>query len=168
MATEVEVLTNPPMLDSTGQAIVSAISAMGLSTIGNMANLTTTDKSSLVGAINEVKSGLTDYTTVYSVTADGVKTYAEILEELRTHIPYGKKCFLRFDDSILHCFAITDNTATFSRIVRDATSVYITVMSVSTIDNKFIEVGFSSQNAVTYGDYSSSVVTSGRILEILV
>ena len=53
-------VTKGLMTEVAGQSIASAISAMGLSTIGNMSALTTTDKTSLVGAINEVKSGLTN------------------------------------------------------------------------------------------------------------
>ncbi len=48
-------VTNPLMKDSTGQEIKSAIQAIGTSSIGNLAALQTTDKSSLVAAVNEVK-----------------------------------------------------------------------------------------------------------------
>ena len=57
MGTEV---TNKLMTDTTGQSIASAISTMSNSSIGNLSALTTTDKTSLVGAVNEVKSGLTN------------------------------------------------------------------------------------------------------------
>ena len=61
-------VTKGLMTEVAGQSIASAISAMGLSTIGNMSALTTTDKTSLVGAINEVKSGLTNATTINNAT----------------------------------------------------------------------------------------------------
>ena len=40
--------------DTTLQAISTAIANVGLSNIGNMSSLATTDKTSLVSAINEV------------------------------------------------------------------------------------------------------------------
>ena len=52
--------TNALMKDTTGQSIATAISTMGTATVGNLSALTTTDKSSLVGAVNEVMSGLTN------------------------------------------------------------------------------------------------------------
>lgn len=51
-------ITSPVMTESAGQAIATAISTMSSTSVGNLSALTTTDKSSLVGAINELKSGL--------------------------------------------------------------------------------------------------------------
>lgn len=51
-------VTKPVILDETGQSIASAISTMSVTSVGNLSALTTTDKTSLVGAVNEVKSGL--------------------------------------------------------------------------------------------------------------
>ena len=48
-------VTKPLMKDETGQAIVQALQGMGQNTVGNLAALQTTDKSSLVAAVNEVK-----------------------------------------------------------------------------------------------------------------
>lgn len=53
-------ITSPIMLDSTGQTIANAISTMSSTSVGNLSALTTTDKTSLVGAVNELKSGLND------------------------------------------------------------------------------------------------------------
>lgn len=53
-------ITSPVMTESAGQAIATAISTMSSTSVGNLSALTTTDKSSLVGAINELKSGLTN------------------------------------------------------------------------------------------------------------
>lgn len=46
-------LTNPPVLDTTGQRIASALENRN-SSIGTMSALTTSDKTSLVAAVNEV------------------------------------------------------------------------------------------------------------------
>lgn len=53
-------VTSPGVLDSTGQSIATAISSMSATSVGNLAALTTTDKTSLVAAVNELKSGLTN------------------------------------------------------------------------------------------------------------
>ena len=49
-------VTKPLMLDDTGQAILAAIQALGATNIGNLANLVTNDKSSLVAAVNETNA----------------------------------------------------------------------------------------------------------------
>ena len=49
-------VTNPLMTDATGQLIYAALQAIGTTNIGNIAALLTTDKSSLVAAVNELKN----------------------------------------------------------------------------------------------------------------
>lgn len=48
-------VTKPLAKDETLQALVTALQALGLGNVGNMAALATTDKSSLVAAVNELK-----------------------------------------------------------------------------------------------------------------
>lgn len=48
-------VTKPLAKDETLQALVTALQALGLGNVGNMAALVTTDKSSLVAAVNELK-----------------------------------------------------------------------------------------------------------------
>ena len=67
-------VTKGLMTEVAGQSIASAISAMGLSTIGNMSALTTTDKTSLVGAINEVKSGLINVARIPTTSPESAIT----------------------------------------------------------------------------------------------
>lgn len=55
---------NELMTDATGQSIATAIGNMSATSVGNLAALQTTDKTSLVGAVNEVKSGLTNVITI--------------------------------------------------------------------------------------------------------
>ena len=49
--------------DTTLQAIVTALENIGINTVGNLASLVTTDKSSLVNAINEVAGEVDDLDT---------------------------------------------------------------------------------------------------------
>lgn len=67
----IQTLRNPPALDSTLQStngllstqngkldsIVTAIMSISLASVGNVNSLTTTDKTSLVGAVNELNAG---------------------------------------------------------------------------------------------------------------
>lgn len=64
--------TNALAKDSTLQDVADAISTMGATSVGNLSALTTTDKTSLVGAVNEVKSGLID------VTANAYGNYVDL------------------------------------------------------------------------------------------
>ena len=51
--------------------------------IGLLADLTTTDKTSIVNAINEVNAGLGGSSApLKTVTADGIKTYSQLIDEL--------------------------------------------------------------------------------------
>lgn len=67
-------VTKPLMKDETGLAIVQALQGMGQNTVGNLAALQTTDKSSLVAAVNEVKG-----------RCDGEDTKITYLEALANH-----------------------------------------------------------------------------------
>jgi len=49
--------------DTTLQSIVTALASIGINTIGNLASLITTDKTSLVGAVNEVAGDVSDLDT---------------------------------------------------------------------------------------------------------
>lgn len=60
-------VTSPRVLDSTGQSIATAISSMSATSVGNLAALTTTDKTSLVAAVNELKSGLIEVKSKFFV-----------------------------------------------------------------------------------------------------
>lgn len=63
---------NELMTDATGQSIATAIGNMSATSVGNLAALQTTDKTSLVGAVNEVKNGLTNLvkSAEFTVTTD--------------------------------------------------------------------------------------------------
>lgn len=60
------------------------------SAIGDLTDLDTTDKSSVVNAINEVVAALPSVGGSVSVTADGVKTTAALIAELGALVDYAK------------------------------------------------------------------------------
>lgn len=87
-----DIVTPSTGIDARVTAAESAISTLG-GEVGNLTNLTTTEKSSLVGAINEVNgkiNALDDTYVIVSlanrlrIAADGVKTYSELLDELHS------------------------------------------------------------------------------------
>lgn len=67
-------VTKPLAKDETLQALVTALQALGLGNVGNMAALVTADKSSLVAAVNELKG-----------RCDGEDTKITYLEALANH-----------------------------------------------------------------------------------
>ena len=60
------------------------------SAIGDLSDLTTTDKTNLVSAVNEVKASIPAAGGSVSVTADGVKTFGALLDELNALIDATK------------------------------------------------------------------------------
>lgn len=71
---------------TTDKTLIGAINELNAND-GDLTTLTTTDKSSLVGAINELKSNEMAVDNInITVTADGVKSNAELLAELASNI----------------------------------------------------------------------------------
>lgn len=70
-------------------AAINEVNA-GVATIGDLSDLTTTDKTSVVAAINEVVSELPSAGGSVSVTADGVKTIKTLLDELYALVDFTK------------------------------------------------------------------------------
>lgn len=67
---------------TTDQTIIGAINELNAKE-GNLSDLTTTDKSSLVAAINEAaQSGGGEGGHTNTITADGTKTYSQLLDDL--------------------------------------------------------------------------------------
>lgn len=90
---------NELMTDATGQSIATAIGNMSATSVGNLAALQTTDKTSLVGAVNEVKSGLIkhhSYTDEIAITTQSGALYRSSLVTIElpdtpTHISVSLK-----------------------------------------------------------------------------
>ena len=73
-------LQNRPKINGnllTGNKTGTQLGLAETQDVGDLSTLTTTDKSSCVGAINELRGGV-----IASVTADGVKTYSALFDEL--------------------------------------------------------------------------------------
>ena len=147
---------------STGELIRIAGNADD-SKIGNLADLTTTDKSSCVGAINEVKSGLTDYTEVYRVSGGGADTVAQKLAQLYNHL--SDKCVIIKNGGLYRLSSKNDGIYRYRATWLDASSytdAYFTIASTSA-DCKYEQVVTNiSSGAITRRDYSSSTTAGGE------
>lgn len=73
---------NELMTDATGQSIATAIGAMSATSVGNLSALTTTDKTSLVAAVNELNSNKQPKTDNNLTTTD--KTTTGAINELKS------------------------------------------------------------------------------------
>ena len=87
LETKVGLLADLHTTDKT--SIVNAINEVA-DAEGDLSSLTTTDKTSLVAAINEVAQGGGGSVGSYSVIADGVKSYSDLLSELAALIDFSK------------------------------------------------------------------------------
>lgn len=134
--------------------------------IGTLANLNTTDKTSIVNAINEVYGIATSSDSV-SVTADGVKTYSQVLDELYALIDSTK---IRVGSKLTQT---SSGTVTVFNIDRIASGRFdfgavgapdILEAKVVASGSVFAKLDASTQ---TYTDASSSVVASGVVISII-
>lgn len=103
-----EVTPIPVAIEELAASVVSVSGK-----VGNLADLTTTVKTDLVSALNEVNSGSTAYHEVASVTADGTKTIATLLGELWTAVSTNVSSLSPFAvvefEQILKIVEIADN-----------------------------------------------------------
>lgn len=142
---------------NTANAIAGTVDAK----VGLLANLHTADRTSIVNAINE----LADDVKV-SVTADGVKTYGQLLDELYALIDNAKlnsKSVVELPGGlVLHVFIIRNTyiVATACTIDNQNSGVYQTLITSS---------GSKMETVLgaTYTNTSSTVVTSGEIISIV-
>lgn len=160
--TKVGLLADLHTTDRT--SIVNAINEVK-DAEGDLTTLTTTDKTSLVNAINEVAGG--GLSIIKSVTADGVKTYSDILDEFWSEHTNVKANSM---------FSLIDS-GNSERVAS------LSVISASTIDfeHVFLRTGGyggysfqlrSSGSSVAYGnnstitDISSTVPTAGVVFNL--
>ena len=124
-------ITSPVMTEEAGQAIAAAIGTMSATSVGNLSALTTTDKSSLVGAINELKSGLIKHTTE---TVSGTTNNSGVLIST---IGSGTKVVMCYMDDYMAIpyinggvwkFVICDSSSTSGIVQKKETAVSVNVV----------------------------------------
>lgn len=132
--------------------------------VGDLADLTTSDKTSVVAAIDEVNSKLAKGEV--SVIADGVKTYTQLLNELYALVDKtkldGKSYFVG-----LFGLRATITSIQTSYIGFNITDVSQTALTSSTFGLKATDSYVYSFNGTTVTDVSSNVVTNGSVLKVV-
>ena len=171
--------------------------------VGLLADLTTTDKTSIVNAINEVNaagapaasavsydntgSGLTatnvqdaldevaqgggsGVTLKYTASADGVKTHAQLLNEIATYItsnPINVNAYLevtQYSEKFIARVTSID-AKTFGVIKARSTDIQLDTWDAG--NEKYYAVGFVIASQQTnYFDFSSSVADSSLVIKL--
>lgn len=166
--------------------------------VGLLADLTTTDKTSIVNAINEVNAGLGGSTTAaqvsydntgsgltandvqaaidevvtlipsgagyVSVTADGVKTYSQLIDGLYALIDSSKinaKSVLTSEDRCFPICKIEANAYTFSTVFTTNNSFGIRCITAKASSSEYMTADRANNVA-----NSSTVPTSGSVITI--
>ena len=148
-------------------AAINEVNA-GVATIGDLTDLDTTDKSSVVAAINEVVAELPSAGGSVSVTADGVKTTAALLTEL----------FALVDATKLTPKSAINVDGTYLQINAAGASLRFSGYSLSAASHTYfygVTMGatssmlrgdLTSTPAYTVTDTSTSVPANGAVFEL--
>lgn len=160
---------------TTDQTIIGAINELHADQ-GDLTNLTTTDKTSLVAAINEVAGGGGNSGVIATITADGVKTLGALLDEVYAAI----KDTVTLDNGGSFSLLVpvggdNNNIGVYNCRQVDKTNGVIAFSNVTVTSSVQIEDVFQlkasssvsyrwSQGAVT--DNTSSVLTSGAKIKV--
>lgn len=134
--------------------------------VGNLNALNTTDKSSCVEAINEVNGGV-----IASVTADGVKTYSILFDELyvllsNATILYPERLKISVGgNTILY---VTTPFTKFGCCYSQANgNVSHSVIFLKASGSMWRQSNIISTGAVTYDNLDDVVATSGQVISII-
>ena len=161
---------------TTDQTIIGAINELHADQ-GDLDDLTTTDKTSLVNAINEVAGGAQGPEYTDEITSDGTKTYGQFLDELHTKIDGNKltprSCIYETfaNGTAITCFRIQviGNTGIyrFTRSECDASGFYFKTYVVATSGSAAYAANGAAGGTITTSTDTSSTVASGLKMKIL-
>ena len=170
------------IVESQGTSISSLASALtsAQGTINTITSLigngvpTTTDKT-IIGAINEINEKVDDYgeVVIASVTADGVKTFSQLANELyslisdlsqdkinASHLVYGS-------DSLAFRHK-GSNLYSFSTCTMAGGAVYISQIDIASTASEFTVASVANGGTVSISTSNSSAVApSGAVLKIV-
>lgn len=164
LETKVGLLANLTTTDKT--SIVNAINEVDANE-GDLTNLTTSDKSSLVAAINEINQGGNASVSSVSVTADGVKTYSQLLNDLYALVDLSDiKGFVNLADE--H----ENNTLTLAAPI--VSNIYVTSVAVTSSNYLAFAMDIKANSSIyrkytgggSVSDESATVPTSGKKLTL--
>lgn len=145
-------------------AVGTANNAMSLvnqtnTKIGTLANLNTSDKTSIVNAINEVNAKDEE---LASITADGVKTFKDIVDELSVHLSdltYNSK--LVYAGSVYRLVSLQPSVAEFASALIRSNGIGGTDIMMSSASEW---LAMNTDGTIT--DNSNTVVTSGLVFKL--
>ena len=153
-------------INSFGAVETALAGKANSSDLGDKSNLTTTDKSSCVGAINELRGGV-----IASVTADGVKTYSALFDELyallsNATILYPEKLILSVGGrTILY---VTTPFVKFGCCYSQADGrVSNSVVFLKDSDSMWRQSYINSTGVVTYDKLESIVPPNNQIISVI-
>lgn len=135
------------------------------SKVGLLANLNTTDRTSIVNAINEVLADTEGNAGSVSAYSDGVKTYAQVLESLHAQVDFSKISHKSF-------VVWNDGTNVYYAKVTKAGSAFLTFICEDTNGRSAFKVAASSElktftyATATAADGSLTVQPSGHTFTI--
>ena len=173
---EAQIATNAQNISTQASAIVNANNRIDTlnGKVGNLANLDTTDKTSIVNAVNEIKGEVNKGSV--SVSADGVKTMGALLNELyalidRTKLTHNSTFRITVSEGNYRYARIDNVSPTFINFVR----AYTIATGQSEVNLYSLSANNSAQQVVvtyvngtiTGTDYTSEVKPVGQTFSIL-
>lgn len=142
---------------------------------GDLDDLTTTAKTNLVAAINEVNAGLPVDPGSVSVTGDGVKTWSQLLDELFALIDDSKisyKSVLEFNIlGVLSTYnfagvASSPKTYRFTRCDASATISQVAKAFIKASGSEYIIVNSTVGGSIAYINGGAVVGDTGSVIRI--
>ena len=115
----------------------------------NSAHVDAVDIDDLIRHINDTE-------IIYSTTADGIKTYAEILNGLYNYITAG--CELVISSTV---FYFTGGRMFLSGTIDSSNQVYSRYLRVNQSASQYVVVRIKDDGTLTYSDASATVPTNG-------
>ena len=170
---EAQIATNTQNISTQASAIVNANNRIDTlnGKVGDLADLDTTDKTSVVNAINELTADIADLNRgEISVTADGVKTRSQLLNELHSLIDWTKlrpTSKLVQDREVFNLVALASTGSELIFTLSRAASTYLV------LDNYTVSSASSCYESVLNGssytrtDDSGTVIPAGKIYKIV-
>ena len=152
-------------------ATVADVIADIYSTIGDLSDLDTTDKSNVVSAINEVYGDV--HKGKVSIVADGIKTYREMLYDLITAADSTKITVhtkLHIGANVYHAGVVNVGDFRFGRVVPSANDIETDAgrAEADSVTNCFYARTKGTPNGtLTYENQSLIVPSAGTVFEMI-
>lgn len=154
---EAQIATNAQNISTQASAIVNANNRIDTlnGKVGDLADLDTTDKSSIVNAVNEVKGDINKGSV--SVTGDGVKTNAQLLNALFALVDMNK---ISSNSKLILYIASTPAEQYIPLTYKSATEL---IFSSSNLTTSALSLGRFDVKVTGSESYSGSITSGGSL-----